>query len=109
MAKHAIHTGVAGGRLGGSIYRSIQLWDIAAAAIILAEVGGVKTIDEAKKIFADKMDKTSLERIGKIKNEEALLKAVNKKEFEAYFRPDEERPEDGEEKPQESPQKGSVN
>jgi myo-inositol-1(or 4)-monophosphatase len=31
---------VAGGRLGGSIYRGIQLWDIAAAAIILAEVGG---------------------------------------------------------------------
>jgi fructose-1,6-bisphosphatase/inositol monophosphatase family enzyme len=31
---------VAGGRLGGSFYRGIHLWDIAAAGIILAEAGG---------------------------------------------------------------------
>jgi myo-inositol-1(or 4)-monophosphatase len=31
---------VASGRLGGSLYRGIQLWDIAAAGIVLAEAGG---------------------------------------------------------------------
>jgi myo-inositol-1(or 4)-monophosphatase len=31
---------VAGGRLGGLLYRGIHLWDIAAAGIVLAEAGG---------------------------------------------------------------------
>jgi fructose-1,6-bisphosphatase/inositol monophosphatase family enzyme len=31
---------VAHGRLGGLLYRGIQLWDIAAAAVVLVEAGG---------------------------------------------------------------------
>ncbi len=44
---------------------------------ILAEVGGIKSIDEARKIFAEKLDQKHLARLGKIKNEEALLKIAN--------------------------------
>ncbi|UCD76867.1 MAG: phosphoenolpyruvate carboxykinase (GTP) [Phycisphaerales bacterium] len=44
---------------------------------ILAEVGGIKSIGEAKKLFQDKLDQTHLARLGKIKNEEALLKIAN--------------------------------
>ncbi len=44
---------------------------------ILAEIGGVKTIDEARAIFRKKMDKESLAKIAKIKSEEALLRVAN--------------------------------
>ena len=44
---------------------------------ILREIGGVKSIEEARTVFRDKMDRESLDRIGKIKNEEALLKIAN--------------------------------
>ena len=44
---------------------------------ILAEVGGVKTIDEAKKIFADKIDDENLAKLNKIRTEDALLKIAN--------------------------------
>jgi phosphoenolpyruvate carboxykinase (GTP) len=44
---------------------------------ILGEIGGVKTIDEARSVFESKMDEESLARIGKIKNEDALLKVAN--------------------------------
>ncbi len=44
---------------------------------ILAEVGGIKSIDEARKLFEAKLDRTHLARLGKIKNEEALLKIAN--------------------------------
>ncbi len=44
---------------------------------ILAEIGGVKTIEEARSVFRSKMDKENLAKIGKIKNEDALLKIAN--------------------------------
>ena len=44
---------------------------------ILAAVGGIKSIDEARKLFQEKLDPTHLARLGKIKNEEALLKIAN--------------------------------
>jgi len=44
---------------------------------ILSDLGGVKTVEEAKKIFSDKMDKANLAKIATIKNEEALLKIAN--------------------------------
>jgi phosphoenolpyruvate carboxykinase (GTP) len=44
---------------------------------ILGEIGGVKTIDEARSVFKSKMDEESLARIGKIKSEDALLKVAN--------------------------------
>ena len=44
---------------------------------ILAAVGGVKTIDEARSIFKDNLDADNLSKLEKIKNEEALLKIAN--------------------------------
>ncbi|MHC4768999.1 MAG: phosphoenolpyruvate carboxykinase (GTP) [Planctomycetota bacterium] len=44
---------------------------------ILSHVGGVKSIDEARKIFRDKLNPEHLARLEKIKNEEALLKIAN--------------------------------
>jgi phosphoenolpyruvate carboxykinase (GTP) len=44
---------------------------------ILAKIGGVKTIGQARSVFKKKMDAESLAKIGRIKNEEALLKVAN--------------------------------
>lgn len=44
---------------------------------ILAKVGGVQTIAQAKELFQEKLDKKHLARLTKIKNEEALLKIAN--------------------------------
>jgi phosphoenolpyruvate carboxykinase (GTP) len=44
---------------------------------ILAEIGGVKTLAQARTIFERKMDAESLARIGRIRSEEALLKVAN--------------------------------
>jgi len=44
---------------------------------ILAEIGGVKSIGDARKIFNEKMDQANLAKLEKIKNEEALLKIAN--------------------------------
>jgi phosphoenolpyruvate carboxykinase (GTP) len=44
---------------------------------ILAAVGGVKSIDQARKLFKEKMDAESLAKIDKIKTEEALIKIAN--------------------------------
>lgn len=44
---------------------------------ILSEVGGVKTLDEAKALFAEKFDQENLGKLNQIKNEEALLKIAN--------------------------------
>ena len=44
---------------------------------ILAEAGGVKTIDEARAIFQEKLNDEHRGRLEKIKNEEALLKIAN--------------------------------
>jgi len=44
---------------------------------ILAEVGGVKAIDEANAVFKQYMDNETLKKLSKIKNEEALIKIAN--------------------------------
>lgn len=44
---------------------------------ILADVGGIGTIAEAKALFAKKLEPEQLARLGKITNEEALLKIAN--------------------------------
>ena len=44
---------------------------------ILTEIGGVKTMAKARSVFKKKMDDANLAKIGKIKNEEALLKVAN--------------------------------
>lgn len=36
---------VAAGRLGGLLYRGVQIWDIAAAGLVLVEAGGVLTAE----------------------------------------------------------------
>ncbi len=44
---------------------------------ILADTGGVRTIDEAKAVIEQKLDSGNLEKLAPIKNEEALLKIAN--------------------------------
>jgi len=44
---------------------------------ILAELGGIKTMDQARAVFQKKMDKDNLAKIERIKSEEALLKIAN--------------------------------
>ena len=44
---------------------------------ILADSGGVTTIEDARSLFEQRMDAESLAKIGKIKNEEALLRIAN--------------------------------
>jgi phosphoenolpyruvate carboxykinase (GTP) len=44
---------------------------------ILAHTGGIKSIDEARKIFEEKLDGENLAKLNKIKTEEALLKIAN--------------------------------
>ena len=44
---------------------------------ILTEVGGITSIDEARKLFQENLDEKHLARLGKITNEEALLKIAN--------------------------------
>jgi phosphoenolpyruvate carboxykinase (GTP) len=44
---------------------------------ILTEVGGIRSIDEARKIFSDKLDAENLAKLDKIKTEGALLKIAN--------------------------------
>ncbi len=44
---------------------------------ILSDVGGIKSIDEARNLFKEKLNQEHLARLEKIKNEEALLKIAN--------------------------------
>jgi len=44
---------------------------------ILSEVGGVKSIDEARNVFRETMNPENLAKIEKIKNEQALIKVAN--------------------------------
>ena len=44
---------------------------------ILTAVGGIGTIDEARQLFAQRLDKEHLARLGTITSEEALLKVAN--------------------------------
>jgi phosphoenolpyruvate carboxykinase (GTP) len=48
-----------------------------AGADILAEAGGVKTLDEAKRIFQEGLDADTLGKLSKINTENALLKIAN--------------------------------
>jgi phosphoenolpyruvate carboxykinase (GTP) len=44
---------------------------------ILAEIGGINTVDEAKALFEVKCDQENLVKLSRITNEEALLKIAN--------------------------------
>ena len=44
---------------------------------ILAEIGGINTLDEAKAVFAEKCDQENLAKLNKITNEEALMRIAN--------------------------------
>jgi len=44
---------------------------------ILAVVGGIATITEARNVFADYLDETNNTKLAQIKNEEALIKVAN--------------------------------
>jgi phosphoenolpyruvate carboxykinase (GTP) len=55
----------------------LSMLELKKGVDILAEIGGVKTIDEARAIFRKKMDKESLAKISKIKSEEPLLRVAN--------------------------------
>ena len=44
---------------------------------ILNNIGGVKSAEEAEKVFRDSMDDVNFEKIQRIKNEEARLKIAN--------------------------------
>ncbi len=44
---------------------------------ILSTVGGIGSIDAARTLFEEKLDSGNLEKLSKIKNEEALLKIAN--------------------------------
>ncbi|MDY7079179.1 MAG: phosphoenolpyruvate carboxykinase (GTP) [Chloroflexota bacterium] len=44
---------------------------------ILAETGGISTLDEAQALFETRCDQDSVAKLGKITNEEALLKIAN--------------------------------
>ena len=44
---------------------------------ILAAVGGIKTIDEARQLLEEKLDAENLAKLNKIKTEEALIKVAN--------------------------------
>jgi len=44
---------------------------------ILAAVGGIKTIDEARQLLEEKLDAQNLAKLNKIKTEEALIKVAN--------------------------------
>ncbi|MBT8386585.1 MAG: phosphoenolpyruvate carboxykinase (GTP) [Ignavibacteria bacterium] len=48
---------------------------------ILSAVGGVDTIDEARKVFKAKLDNENLAKLEKIKTEDALLKIANAIKF----------------------------
>ena len=51
--------------------------ELRKGADILAGIGGIKTIEEARALFQKRMDQENLGKIGKIQNEEALLKIAN--------------------------------
>jgi phosphoenolpyruvate carboxykinase (GTP) len=44
---------------------------------ILADLGGVKSVGQARSLFEKKMDKDNLAKIGTIKNEEVLIRIAN--------------------------------
>lgn len=54
-----------------------MLLELKKGVDILSDIGAVKSIDEARKLFEEKCDDENLAKINKIKNEEALLKIAN--------------------------------
>lgn len=51
--------------------------ELKKGADILAVIGGIATIDEAKKVLADNLDAENQKKLSKITNEEALIKVAN--------------------------------
>ena len=52
---------------------------------ILAEVGGVKSIDEAREIFNEKLDPENLGKLEKIENEEVIAEVAELAEYGAML------------------------
>ncbi len=48
-----------------------------AGVDILSAVGGIRSLEEARKVFQEKLDEKNRAKLNKIKNEEALLKIAN--------------------------------
>ena len=51
--------------------------NLKAGIDILGEVGGVRTIDQARALLEAKLDQENMARLNKIKTEEALIKIAN--------------------------------
>jgi len=51
--------------------------ELKAGVDILSAVGGVKSIDDARKIFSEKLDQDNLAKLNKITTEEALMRIAN--------------------------------
>ncbi|MHC4549719.1 MAG: phosphoenolpyruvate carboxykinase (GTP) [Planctomycetota bacterium] len=51
--------------------------ELNAGVDILTEIGGIQSIDEANKLFQEKLDQDNLRKLDKIRNEEAKLKIAN--------------------------------
>ncbi len=59
------------------IIKESYMLELKKGVDILSDIGGVKTIEEAKKLFEAKLDAVNLAKLGTIKNQEALLKIAN--------------------------------
>jgi phosphoenolpyruvate carboxykinase (GTP) len=57
--------------------REFEMLELEKGADILAEVGGVQTLDQAQAVFAAKCDADGLSKLSAINNQEALLKIAN--------------------------------
>lgn len=51
--------------------------ELRKGADILAVVGGIATIDDARTVFAEKLDTVNQKKLARISNEEALIKVAN--------------------------------
>ena len=54
-----------------------MLLELKKGVDILSDIGGITSIDEARKLFKEKCDEENLAKVNTIKNEEALLKIAN--------------------------------
>jgi phosphoenolpyruvate carboxykinase (GTP) len=63
--------------VSGQPQRECKMLELKKGQDILAVVGGVANITEAREIFKTKLDAENREKLGLIKNEEALIKVAN--------------------------------
>ena len=68
--------------LAAAVYKLLRKGDDSMVKLkkgidILADLGGINTIQEAQTLFAKKCDQANLAKLQKITNQEALLKIAN--------------------------------